>query len=330
MPGFPRFSLAPTLAPTLALMLAGAALLCGAAAHADNDGLNTLPVASQTRSYLLAGASGERKPLIVAFHAGGSNGAAMAAGTGLGAAAERAGYLIAFANGSAGADTPGALTWNSGTCCGYAHDWQADDVGFARALIAHLVDSGQADPDRVYAVGLSNGGMMAYRLAAEAPELLRAVAVVAGTLDLPPTRIQRGLPVLHLHGTADLDVPYLGGVGARSGSTQPRIAVAATIAAWVRANGVEAAPVVTQLPAIAGDGTSVTRTVYSTPTDPLSVVLYQINDGGHVWPGAGAGSSAAAGTLGANQAIINFFQVHAAAGRAGRFGRAPDSVGGIK
>ena len=319
MPSFSRRLIA-------ALTLAATCAVYATAARADNDGLNTLTIASQSRSYLLEGSGGERKPLIIAFHAEGSSGQQMATDTGLGQAAERAGYLIAFVNGSG--DTPATLTWNSGACCGYAHTWQADDVGFARALIARLIASGQADPDRVYAVGLSNGGMMAYRLAAESPELLRAVAVVAGTLDIPPTRIQTGLPVLHLHGTADSTVPYAGGVGAKSGSSLPRIAVATTIAAWVRANGVEAPPVVTQLPAIAGDGSSVTRTVYATPTDPLSVVLYQINDGGHVWPGAGGGDSAV-GTLGANQAIINFFQVHAAPGRAGRFRRASDSVGGV-
>jgi polyhydroxybutyrate depolymerase len=290
-------------------------------AHADSDGPQTLTVGSQARTYVLAGAGSERRPLILAFHGGGSNGAAMAADTGLGEAAQRAGFVIAFVNGSG--DTPAALTWNSGTCCGYARAWQADDVGYARALIAHLVASGQADPDRVYAVGMANGGMMAYRLAAESPELLRGVAVVAGTLDLPPTRIQTGVPVLHLHGTADDSVPYAGGIGAKAGTAngapQPGIPVDSTIAAWVRANGVETAPTVMQLPAIAGDGTSVTRSVYATRTDPLAVVLYRINDGGHVWPGAGSGAANSAGGLTANGAIISFFQAHASAGQIGRF-----------
>jgi len=73
---------------------------------------------------------------------------------------------------------------------------------------------------RIYMVGLSNGGMLAYRYAAERTVRLAACAVVAGAID---SRIDsadpvwtlpvpdRPLPMLILHGDADPTVPYDGG-----------------------------------------------------------------------------------------------------------------------
>jgi polyhydroxybutyrate depolymerase len=52
-------------------------------------------------------------------------------------------------------------------------------VDFVRALIGKVAEVVPVDRRRIYATGLSNGGMMAHRLAAEAAELIAAVAPVA-------------------------------------------------------------------------------------------------------------------------------------------------------
>jgi polyhydroxybutyrate depolymerase len=72
---------------------------------------------------------------------------------------------------------------------GYDQEWQYnpehdryDDVGFLQALVARLVRDWNADPDRVYAAGWSNGGSMVHRLAAQAPDVFAAVTSVSGPL----------------------------------------------------------------------------------------------------------------------------------------------------
>jgi polyhydroxybutyrate depolymerase len=53
-----------------------------------------------------------------------------------------------------------------------------DDVGFFSALINHFVKIYNADPERIYATGASNGGMMCYRLACELSGKIIAVAAL--------------------------------------------------------------------------------------------------------------------------------------------------------
>ena len=68
--------------------------------------------------------------------------------------------------------------WNDGRAVGA----ERDDVGFVRALIDSLERELEIDPRRVYATGISNGGMFAHRLACELPGVLAAIAPVAGAL----------------------------------------------------------------------------------------------------------------------------------------------------
>ncbi|MEU2661767.1 PHB depolymerase family esterase [Micromonospora sp. NPDC007220] len=63
----------------------------------------------------------------------------------------------------------------AGTCCG-----TTDDVGFLKDLTAHLVRTWRADPDRVYLIGISNGGDMSFRAAVEGERLFAAIGVVSG------------------------------------------------------------------------------------------------------------------------------------------------------
>lgn len=168
-----------------------------------------------------------------------------------------------------------------------------DDVGFVRTLISRVRDTHRIDPGRVYAVGYSNGGQMAMRLAHEAPELIAGVAVIAATMPAPenflvPDAPAAPMPVLLIHGTSDPIVAYTGGemrwwaralfkVGGRSLSTP------ATAAYFAGRNGITAAPVTTTLPATNGR-TSVQHTAYRQPGRP-AVALYTVHGGGHTVPG---------------------------------------------
>ncbi|MHC4895280.1 MAG: CE1 family esterase, partial [Planctomycetota bacterium] len=127
---------------------------------------------------------------------------------------EARGWIAVFPEGTgplSGTGLFGLQTWNAGNCCGYAQQNYIDDVGFFEDLLLDLGQRYPVDLDLVCATGMSNGAMLTYRLACERPDLLAAVAPVAGSLESgPPTA---PIPLLTIFGLLDQNVPFAGGVG---------------------------------------------------------------------------------------------------------------------
>jgi polyhydroxybutyrate depolymerase len=208
--------------------------------------------------------------LVVVLHGGLGLPRGIALMTGFDAAAAREGFVAAYPAGL-------GRTWNAGACCGQAARDGVDDVGFVSELIGRLVDNLACDPARVFATGISNGGMLAYRLAAQRPDLVAAIAPVAAAM-LPPAEPREPVSVLAIHGTRDLNAPYDGGVGPKSLSGVSYPPVRSVIERWVEACGCGPTPSVER----AGVVTSETWTGGRTGAD---VRLITIDGGGHSWPG---------------------------------------------
>lgn len=223
------------------------------------------------------------RPLVLAFHGGGVNAETMIYFCGLSQKADEAGFIVVYPEGSGHA--PRARTWNAGNCCGHAWRHEVDDIAFVRALLDELERIAAIDPQRVYATGMSNGAMMSYRAASEMADRFAAIAPVAGPMAIDRCQPRRPVPVIHFHGTADEYTPYRGGKGLRSSSQTAFHSVDFTIRAWVEANGCPAEPSTVRLPASAVDGTNVVRHVYGPGREDSEVVLYEIEGGGHTWPG---------------------------------------------
>ena len=120
-------------------------------------------------------------PVLLALHGGGGSASLIASDAyGLRAKADEAGFIAVFPNGVGALGGTALATWNAGHCCGSARDKQIDDVGYLRALVEHLQRRLPIDRQRIYATGMSNGGMMAHRLACDAADLVAGVAAVAG------------------------------------------------------------------------------------------------------------------------------------------------------
>jgi polyhydroxybutyrate depolymerase len=271
-------------------------------------------VDGRLRSYLLHVPPGldpgRPVPVVLAFHGATSNARLMQQFSGLSAKADAAGFLAVYPNGTGNLNV---LTWNGGTCCGYAHNHQVDDVAFVRAVLDDLAGVAPVDPRRVYAAGMSNGAHMTYRLASELTDRLAAVACVAGPMATDDCHPSRPISVLHIHGTDDEFAPFHGGVGARSVYGTHSHSVEYTIRCWVRANGCPAAPTVTVEPPRVADGTRIIRKVYGPCADGTEIVLIIVERGGHTWPGRPPlpltlGKSTA--NLDANDTIWDFFQRH--------------------
>jgi polyhydroxybutyrate depolymerase len=268
---------------TAALLL----LLAPPAALGPGDHTRTLTVGGRERSYLAhvpKSYDGSRAfPVVLAYHGGGSNAAQMARFTGLNQTANRAGFLAVYPNGTGA--LANVLTWNGGNCCAYAMRNKVDDVGFTRALLDDLARVVKVDPKRVYATGMSNGAIMAYRLASELSDRIAAIAPVAGPMGTEKCVPRRPVPVIHFHGTADEFAPFKGGRGKKSLSGTESYSVEHSIRAWVKANGCKERPVTVELPDRAKDGTRATRKTYGGGKGGAEVVLIVIEGGGHAWPG---------------------------------------------
>lgn len=248
-------------------------------------------------------------PVVVALHGATMNGPLMASFSGLDAKADEAGFLAVYPNGTG---RWWSYSWNAGDCCGPAVREGVDDVAFIDALLDDLAAAYNVDPRRVHAAGMSNGAMMAYRLASELSGRIAAVAAVAGTMATDGCGPRRPVPVLHVHGTEDDHVPFAGGVGRKSVTGHPHRSVEHSIRAWVRANGCREEPAVEVLPDRTRDGTRVTVKTYG-GEGGAEVVLVAVDGGGHTWPGRHPGTKVlgrATMNVSANDLIWGFFRRH--------------------
>jgi polyhydroxybutyrate depolymerase len=245
-------------------------------------------------------------PLVLVFHGGTGNAQSAVLMSGFNKVADQNGFIVAYPNGTGRLQNDILLTWNGGTCCGYAQVNNADDVGFVRAVVAEMQSLTTIDSQRIYATGMSNGGILSHRLACEASDLFAAVGPVAGTLNYLGCSPAESISVIAFHGTADQHIPYEGGFGPQSLVEVDFESVPDSIDFWVSHNQCSPEPAVN----IVDD---VEHKNWSGCGGGTAVELYSIIDGGHAWPGGLAGREAAdqpTKKISASQLIWDFFAAH--------------------
>jgi polyhydroxybutyrate depolymerase len=235
----------------------------------------TIGVAGIERSYVYEIPPNLKRPapLLIALHGGGGQGRGMAALSKFADLADEKGFIAVFPDGL-------DRQWNDDR--GGISD--ADDVAFLGALIERFISRHGADARRVYAAGISNGGMMSFRLACDLPKKIAAIGAVAA--NLPQALAERcgtgpPLPVMMINGADDPLVPWAGGeVKGGRGAILPAPATAALFAARIG----KPLETVEPMPGFAiNDPTKVKRHRWKAGT--AEVVLYEIEGGGHAWPG---------------------------------------------
>ena len=245
----------------------------------------TIQVGVTARTYLVhlppSYEKGKPLPLLLVFHGGGTPAPRMIRYTGMSDLSDRKGFIVVYPQGTNN-------HWNDGRKSAP----QVDDVAFIRTLIDHLGKTLSIDRRRIYATGISNGGMFTQRLACELSGTIAAIASVAASMPedfSPQCKPAAPVSVLMIHGTDDPLVPYLGGqlsVGSLGigGRVLP---VADTITRWVAHDRCSTKPVTELLPdRDTHDGTRVRRDAYSQCIAGTNVVLYTVEGGGHTWPGS--------------------------------------------
>ena len=178
--------------------------------------------------------------------------------------------------------------WNATDECCDIFGVGIDDVGYLKELIEKAREI--AVFDQVFAVGHSNGGFMAYRLACEEVPGLTAVVSLAGGAFANPDdcNMPTAVSVLQIHGNKDREVLFAGG-RLPSHPDPDREAVPGAkgiVLRWAERAGCDS-DAFEQLSTIdtdsAVDGAETSRIRYSEGCrDGVRVELWTIDGGGHV------------------------------------------------
>lgn len=280
--------------PSLVLLLAAPVALAGAPpvpGWYDDQALLVGDELRYFRYYVPPGLAAS-PPLMVYLHGGGSSMREVIDGRPSAAwpvVAERAGFILLLPNGS-NAETGDALGdeqhWNDCRREPGAAKSTADDVAFLTALVAWAVDGLGVDAQRVYVGGSSNGGMMTFRIADEAPAL--AAAIVTFIANRPAETdcrvpLTRPLPAMIVVGTEDPLMPFAGGQVASDRGLV--VSADESVAYWVARNGITAAPIVTALPDRDPlDGSTIERQRFVQPRGGPPVVYLRMDGAGHAMP----------------------------------------------
>ena len=163
------------------------------------------------RTYLLNIPSSYSKatpaPLVLAFHSRTTNAEELLRSTYIGEFINDMGFVLATINGAVHEYS----SWNAGSCCTPATDFKEDDVELSSLIIDSISSTYSIDPKRIWAIGHSNGGMMAYRLACDLSDKISGVAIVGGALMDDSCTPEKPVSIMHIHGDLDETIPFTGG-----------------------------------------------------------------------------------------------------------------------
>src|SRR5277367_1445971 len=122
--------------------------------------VHTMAFGGLDRTYRVHKPSGlaAAAPLVVMLHGATGTGEQAENSYGWDPLADSAKFVVAYPDGVGRA-------WNGHGCCGQPARENIDDVGFITAMVGQISATTAIDKSRVYATGMSNGGIMSYTLA---------------------------------------------------------------------------------------------------------------------------------------------------------------------
>ena len=146
---------------------------------------------------------------------------------------------------------------------------------FLDRVITDVAAVRKIDVARVYAVGVSAGGIMAYRLACDLTGRIAGIGAVAATMQVDDCQPSRPVTVVALHGTADDLVPYEGG-RMQGGALRPALPAMTVAERWASVDRCPAG----RESRVEG---IVTTTTWVGCADGAQVRLVTVEGGGHSW-----------------------------------------------
>jgi polyhydroxybutyrate depolymerase len=226
---------------------------------------------------------GKAAPVVLVLHGGSGFATLMRFITHMDEVSDQEGFLVVYPAGTSPQYDDRMLFWNTGRPMRNKDQEAVDDVAFIATVLDDLASFFTVDEKRVYATGISNGGAMSYRLAAELSERIAAIAPVAGQMAVGEFKVtpKRPVSVMHFAGKLDPHNPYEGGSSETvRGAFEPHALkpVPEVIDSWVKQNGCSPQPAEKRV----GKAHSLT---YTGCKEGAEVVLWVLEDAGHTWPG---------------------------------------------
>ncbi|MEY3413076.1 MAG: hypothetical protein RIQ70_1766 [Bacteroidota bacterium] len=215
--------------------------------------------------------SGDQLPLLVVLHGLTQTGGGVMDITQFNQLAEANNFIVCYPNGINNA-------WNANMNVSVS---SVDDKGFIETLIHEFQQNFNTNPSRQYLCGFSNGAFMSHKLACESNLCFAGIATVSGTMSdtvfttcspLNPTS------VLHIHGTADAVVPYIG-------SPTTGASVEQLLEKWRSIIGSPSNTTTLDFPNTNILDLSTAQRIAYTNNNGYSLEHIKINGGGHQWPG---------------------------------------------
>jgi polyhydroxybutyrate depolymerase len=238
---------------------------------------------------------GQPLPLVLNLHGATQNALIEEITSQMDPNADQNGYLAVYPDGTRISKvlTPDPVAknaqygWNAGECCGLPVTKKIDDVGFLEKVIADVAARTPVNLRRVYMTGISNGGMMAYAMAAEASTHIAAIASVSGQVEIPTIHPTRPVPTLEFHSVNDPIALYK---GAPNKNPKLVLSVQEGLNQWVKADGCSTTPHTgtTIVGAVGSEsaGETATPVTYTHCKEDTQVALWRFTGSGHVWPGS--------------------------------------------
>jgi polyhydroxybutyrate depolymerase len=256
-------------------------------------------------------------PLVLAFHGGGGSALQLLDSCGLAAKADKEGFILVAPNGT-GKFRRRFLTWNVGFGFGYAMRNHIDDIGFVRKLIERLEGNLRIDPKRIFATGISNGGILCHFLAGALSDKIAAIAPVVASiggkraLNAPfiyPSIPEQPVSVIAFNGLLDRRIPYQGGIQQKSVDKPVYVTAAEDMHSfWVKVDKCRPRPEVE-----VNNSAKYKVITYSGGPQGPEVIQYVIFDQGHAWPGGKKpwlGADPPSMTISADDLMWTFFKNH--------------------
>jgi polyhydroxybutyrate depolymerase len=276
----------------------------------------TITVNGLERRYLLRAADlrGRHKPLMLCFHGGGGRVDWLARHSGLAESGRRQGYMVVF-----------PLAQDGWIDSRPERGGSTRDLDFVDALIDSLASSKQIDPSRVFAFGISNGGLLLYRIACERPDRIAGFATALANLPVAGLSARPGppVPITMIFGSTDRVMPFDGGHiqrGLRVGVGGEVISAQETLRFWLMRNRLDGTP---QLRRLESAGHLIDVEDYSAGLDQAPVRYITISDWGHRWPAWGVASSSGSDKFNAADLVTEFFsRLDSSAREAGKYSTA--------
>lgn len=154
-------------------------------------------------------ANAQKLPLVLLLHGYSGNAKLIDSYFGLSAKVDR-GFILVVPNGLK--DSSGLRYWNaSDGCCDFDHV-SSDDVGYLLDLVEKVKKQYSIDEKKIYVMGHSNGGFMAYRMACDPRISIAGIVSFAGAMPIDTSLCSPAKPVsvLQIHALDDDTIHYQG------------------------------------------------------------------------------------------------------------------------